>query len=140
MFRQMFGAKDIVKEARVVANANAGPLIEISFRGKHWDGCGNELIDYVSQAVQELKPAGIVMNLAAFQYRWGNDIGALLFPLLDEQSRQLRPFCIVATGRTARSLKSLFAFMAPDLVNTRYFDDARDGLAYLKNKLGGDSV
>lgn len=137
----MFKASDIAKESRIIATCAAGPIIEIGFRGKHRDGCGNDLIRYVRQTVRELHPAGVMVNLSDFRYMWGDDIGALLFPLFEGQTGRLLPFCIVASGCTARSLKSLFELTKlPDLVNARYFDNARDGLAYLRNELGGDTV
>ena len=46
-----------------------------------------------------------------------------------------------ASGRTASSLKSLLALTKlPDLVNARYFGDARDGLEHLLEVLGGDPI
>lgn len=136
----MFKGKHINKQSVVVAESDAGPVLEISFIGKHWDGCGNELIAYVRQSVEEIDPAGVIMNLSNFSYVWGNDIGALLFPLFERQTAK-RLFCIVARGTTARSLKSLFELTRlPDIVNVKYFDDARDGLIYLRKELGGDTV
>ena len=137
----MVDTKEIKKVTRVVATVDAGPLVEISFRGEYWYQCGNELSDYVSQTVHDLKPAGVVMNLNGFKYRWGNGIGSLLVPLLEFQTGNCRPFCVVASGRTAKSLKSLFALMqVPEFANAEYFDDAKDGLEYLEKNLEGGNA
>jgi len=64
----MFRARDIAKETRVLVEVAAGPLIEITFRGKHRDGCGNELIAYVSRGVDDLRTAGVVMNFVNARY------------------------------------------------------------------------
>ena len=130
------GKMEIGKEARVVAALDEGPPVEISFKGKHWDGCGNDLHDFVDRTVKNLSPVGVVMNLSDFNYRVGNCIGAMLFPLIDRQTHKFLPFCIVARGRTAKSLKSLFAFtQVPNLENAKYFDDAIVGLKFVKKKI-----
>ena len=136
LVRQMFGRQDIEKQARVVATAGADRSLR-AFSGKHWNGCGNGLIDYVDESVRQLKPAGVVMNLSGFKYVFGDDIGGLLFPLLDAQTSQFRPFCIVASGRTVSSLKSLFQLtMMPELTNAKYFDSVGEGLEYLRRTSG----
>jgi len=127
----------IKKESRVLENIDAGPfpgpLIEICFKGKHYDYCGNELIEYVRSTVQQLRPAGVLLNLSEFKYSFGNDIGALLFPLVD------RPFCIVASGGTASALKSLFGLILnfPEIEEAKFYDIATDGLEYLRKILKG---
>lgn len=130
---------EIAKEAKVVEVLDGGPLIEIRFTGKHWNGCGNDLCDFVSRTVQDLRPVGVVMNLSDFNYRVGNCIGTMLFSLMDRQTHIFLPFCIIASGRTAKSLKSLFALtQLPDLENAMYFDDAKDGLNFVKKRICQD--
>jgi hypothetical protein len=125
----MFGPSPITKKTRVVGHADAGPSIEISIIGKHRDGCGNDLMDSVDQAISEMKPAGVAMNLQDFKDRFSNDIGALLLPLLDAQTLTWRPFCIVADRRNPYALRSLWEFvMIPEIKNATYFSDIQSGM------------
>ena len=124
------------KSARIIEKTDAGPLIEICIKGTHNDYCGNDLIDYIQSTVKDLKPSAILLNLGDFKYSFGNDIGAILFPFLEGQTLKFRPFCIIASGCTAKSLKSLFEFTkVPDIVNAKYFEDTKDGLEYLRATL-----
>jgi hypothetical protein len=133
----MFGNRGIRKEVRVAATVDAGPLVEIKFEGKAWDGCGDELYGFVKQAVQELRPAGVVMNLIRHKTKSWDDIGPVFSLLYDSQKRQFLPFCIVAKKRTSRSLKNLFSAMQfPAWANdARFCDSVEEGLAVLEDEL-----
>jgi hypothetical protein len=129
------------KEARIIEKGKTGCLIEICIKGKHHNACGNDLINYIESTVQDLNPTGILLNLSEFKYRGGNDIGPLLFPFLDRQTKVFRPFCIVASGRTARLLQSLFRFVGiNEISNAKYFEDAADGLRYLRTIVSANAV
>ena len=134
----MTGTQEIQRDAAILAETAAGPILEISFRGKHWDGCGNDMIDFVRESVTRWKPAAVLVNLEEFKYAAGNDVGALLFPLLDKQTRRFRTFSIVATGRTARSLQDLFELTEiPELSNAPFFVRRSDALTHLERHLDG---
>ncbi len=130
--------KHIEKNVRVVAQTQAGPLIEIEFKGKASDSCGGELLDFVDEAVQDMKPAGVLVNLDTFKIRSWDDIAPVFTRLLDSQTCKFLPFCIVARRKTAKSLTKLFEVMqVADFQNAEFFDDARSGLKYLEKKFEG---
>ena len=132
----LFEMDRLEKNARVVALTESGPLIEVTFKGRAWDGCGVELCRFMGQAFQDLGPAGVVMNLGEFKIGSWDDIGPVFLQLIDKHTHRLRPFCIVAKRGTTKSLKTLFmAMQVSGIVETEFFDDAKDGLEYLENRL-----
>ena len=63
----VFGLGRLEKDVRVVGHTDTGPIIEITFKGKAWDGCGDELQEFVQQVIQDMEPAGVVMNCLHFR-------------------------------------------------------------------------
>ena len=132
----LFEMDRLEKNARVVALTEAGPLIEVTFKGRAWDGCGDELCRFMDQVFQDMGPAGVVMNLGEFKIESWDDIGPVFLQLIDKHTHKFRPFCIVARRRTTKSLKTLFmAMQVSEIVDPEFFDEAKDGLEYLKNRL-----
>jgi hypothetical protein len=126
--------KNIDKSSRVVAHTDAGPLVEIEFKGKAWDGCGDELFDYVGGVVQDMKPAGIMLNLKGYRTGSWNDIGPVVGQFYDRQTRTPLPFCFVARGKTANSLKKMVMLMQFSEI-TAVFEDNGEALAYVQEKI-----
>lgn len=126
--------KHIEKNARVAAQTASGPLIEIEFKGKAWDGCGEELFKYVGGVVRDMSPAGVLLNLKNYKIISWDDIGPVVGQLFDKQTRALLPFCYVAQGKTAKSLKTMtMAMQFSEL--TEVFEDDGEGLEYLQERI-----
>jgi hypothetical protein len=68
-------SKPVDMNARVVADTDRGPIVEIEFKGKARDGCGNELSNFVGEVLRETKPAGILQNFSSFKITSWDDIG-----------------------------------------------------------------
>jgi len=130
--------KSIEKSSRVVAHTDASPLVEIEFRGKAWDGCCDELDDYVGVVVQDTRPAGVLLNLTDYKTKSWDDIAPVFGRLIDRQNRTFLPFCLVARGKTAKSMKTMIMAMQFSEI-TEVFEDDGEGLEYLKGKLMGDA-
>ena len=131
----VFGLGRLQKDARIVARTETGPLIEIAFKGRARDGSGNEMCGFVGEVFQDMRPAGVVMNLGEFKIGSWDDIGPVFTQLFDKQTGEICPFCIIARGHTAESLKTLFKVMqVVDLENAEFFDDVGDALEFLAKK------
>jgi hypothetical protein len=126
--------KNIEKSSRVVAHTDMGPIIEIAFRGTAWDGCGNNLFDYAGGVVQDLRPAGVLLNLTDYKTKSWDDIGPVVGQFFDRQTRTPLPFCFVARGKTAKSMKTMIMAMQFSEI-TEVFADEGEGLGYLKKKI-----
>ena len=131
--------KHIEKNARVLAQTDSGPLVEIEFKGKARDGCCDELDDYVGRVVQDLRPAGVLLNLTDYKTKSWNDIGPVVDQYFDRQTRTPLPFCFVARGKTANSLKKMVMLMQFSEI-TEVFEDDGEGLEYLERKLLGTTL
>lgn len=88
-----------------------GPLIAVRFGGVYPEGSkglefGRAMIEFLRFVLAETNPAGVIFDLTALDYVWGDTIGQLGMALL-EKGKGFRPAAIAATGRTARALERL---------------------------------
>jgi len=95
-------------ETTVLEKRTEGIILEIRFNGVHHWKHGNEMLDYIQEAIETHNPAAIVINLLEYEYIFGNDIFApIFFALHDQKQGSIRPCSVVAVGHTAKSLESL---------------------------------
>ena len=93
------------------------------------------MIQSLRSALAETRAAGVVLDLTALDYVWGDTICGLAMPLLDK-GKGFRPAAIVAAGRTAKALEPLLApnfllgMAGMKLVRTR-----EEALAHLERAL-----
>lgn len=90
-----------------------------------------EVIDnWVTDRINEIRPAALLFDLTGLDYVWGDSMLCLTGPLSDGI-----PTVYVAIGRTADALKSLFVFW-PDweAEKPQIFHDRGDALRYLEGK------
>jgi hypothetical protein len=63
--------------------------------------------DYLAAAVvAEAQSAAALLDLTALDYEWGDALAGLALPLRTG-AKGCRPFCFVATGRTAEVIRPL---------------------------------
>src|SRR5512137_2447690 len=109
----IFEAKDLVIRTDAVDDAKRGIRIEISFSGiheHHWPaGAGTKIQEFVEGEIRRVRPAACLYDFLGYDYSWGNEIGGPIMAALLYGGAPPPPIAIVAQGRTARSLKSLFA-------------------------------
>jgi len=122
------------RDAFVRERASGKRILEVVFVGKHDGRDGPEMGCYLRNQMELHAPDAVVINILAFKYSTGNDMGDLLFPVLKKL------FCIIAKGRTARSLQSLFGVTRlPQFVDACYFTDPEEGFQHLERELDGET-
>ena len=96
-----------------------GSIVAISFSGQYPLGSlGNEhareMRESLAKLVGETNPAAVLIYFTDFGYEWGDGICELILPLRTSSNTlrpgchfSARPFCFVATGKTADALTPL---------------------------------
>lgn len=113
------------------------PLVAVAFSGIYLPGsqgneCGLAMIDFLRSVLAKTKLAGILFDLTALDYVWGDTIAGLAMPLF-EKGKGFRPSVIVATGRTARALGPLLEpRILLGLAGMKLFDSRDEALAHLQ--------
>ena len=135
----MFGKRKLESSTEVLQVITQGPILQISFRGVHKDGFGNEIGDYLRRVLREQDPAGVVLDFRHFEYIFGNDMGTILFGATREGSSRgtgLRPCAIVATSRTAKSLMSLLKLAKGlDVFGLKFFADVDSAVRDVRERV-----
>lgn len=88
-----------------------GPLIAVRFGGLYPLGAegvefGRAMVGFLRSVLAETNAAGVIFDLTALEYVWGDGIGELGMALF-EKGRGFRPAAIVAMGGTAHALEPL---------------------------------
>jgi hypothetical protein len=93
------------------------------------------MYDYLAAVVAEAAPAAALLDLTALEYEWGDGLARLAWPLRTEATG-CRPFCIVATGRTAEAIRPL---LGPNwligILGGRLFESRQEAVADLAARL-----
>jgi len=116
-----------------------GPVLRFAFSGTHRDGVGHVVGEYVAEALKRHQPAAIVLDFLRFEYRFGNDIGRIVQAFADEGSEgntAILRAAIVATGRTARSPRSLLtSAKILEGFGVKFFPEVNTAPEYVRAKL-----
>ena len=87
--------------------------------------------DYLAAVVADLEPAAALLDLTAMDYDWGDGLAELALPLRTGTT-DCRPFCIVATRRTAEAIRPL---VGPNWLlgslGGKLFETRQEAVAYL---------
>jgi hypothetical protein len=91
--------------------------------------------DYLAAVVAEAEPAAALLDLTALDYEWGDALAGLALPLRTGAT-DCRPFCIVATGRTAEAIRPL---VGPNwllgILGGRLCETRKEAVAHLAARL-----
>jgi hypothetical protein len=114
--------------------------VAVSFRGLYPPGSlgdehAHQMRDYLAAVVAEAEPAAALLDLTALEYEFGDALGGLALPL-QTRAKGCRPFCIVATGRTAEAVRPL---VGPNwligILGGKLFETRQEAVAYLATRL-----
>ena len=120
------------------------PLLAVVFGGRYAPGSeGNEfageMAGYLRATLNDVQPAGVLFDLTMLDYVWGDAIGELAIPLMDEGQHgppHFLPSAVVATGQTAHALKPL---LQPNFVlgvaGVRLFGTRKKAVRYLEKTI-----
>src|SRR2546421_9228012 len=140
MVRRTLGMPLVECHHERVCESPQGPVVAVAFRGLYPPGSlGNEHVrqmrDYVAAVVAEAEPAAALLDLTALDYEWGDALAGLALPLRTGATG-CRPFCIVATGRTAKAIRPL---VDPNwllgVLGGKLFETRDEAVAYLAARL-----
>lgn len=131
------GMPGLVCQSRVVDSVGGGNILQVMFRGVHEWKHGAEMARCIAGAIIENSPvAGVIINLADYEYRAGDDVSGLFEAFLDRQDNRARPAAIVARDQTHASLH---AFMAAskllDAFRVKFVRSVEDALGWLRGEL-----
>ncbi len=132
----------LVSESEIIGTPR-GDVLEITFRGIHESGHGREMNRYIEAKLAETRPVGILFNLLDYEYVFGNDVTGLFTSSFDRSGKKLRirPICIVATGKTHRSLYESFkSSRLLDALRIEFTSGVEPGLQRLRERLAENSV
>jgi hypothetical protein len=126
----------------VLEVTEAGEILEIAFSGVHAHGVGKEVGDYVIKTVEADEPAAVVLNFIKFKYVFGDDIGGIVRAFYRKgETTRLRPCVIVARGKTAKSMRTLFEMaQLTKCFDVRFLEAVPEALDYLRSRLRGQSA
>jgi len=118
-------------------------IIEISFSGVHdhrWPH-RDEILDYLREEMRERKPSAILINFLNYQYSWGNELFGPIFEISwDSENSRTRVCSIIASGKTAESVKNLLTNSNTlGVLDITLFDEKEKALDHLKSRLRPDS-
>ena len=119
-----------------------GAILEIAFSGVHGSGVGEEVGDYVIKTVEDLRPEAVVLNFLSFKYVGWNDIGGIIRAFFRKgEPPKVRPCCIVAEGKTARSLRSLLEMaQLTRAFDITFFEEVPEAVDHLRSRLEGQTA
>ncbi len=88
-----------------------GDVLQLTFRGRGGIGSagnpdGEQMREAIQAAVADKAPAGLVIDLTEFEYRFGDWIGDLAVAAVKVVGTGR--VCLLATGETAGALRSLW--------------------------------
>ena len=93
-----------------------------------------DMVPYLRSTLNDVKPAGVLFDLTALDYVWGDGIVGLAWPLMEKDKPfRFLPSAIVATGQTALALKPLLEPLIPlGLAGMKLFGTRQEAVAYLQ--------
>jgi hypothetical protein len=93
------------------------------------------MVSYVRSALDTREVAAALFDLRDLEYTWGDAIGGVVWALRQE-GMDFLPSAIVANGRTALALKSLFDMRGIfSVAGTKLFRTMNEPLRYLEGAL-----
>lgn len=135
----VFDAKDMTVRTGILEETGHGQILEIEFNGihtHHWPEGGSPG-SFIDGEVNNSKPAAILFNFAKYHYEWGDEIGGLILSAcIATRPDPVKHMAIIATGVTARSLRSLLSGMNLERVfKLGLFEDIESGRSFLRRAL-----
>jgi len=134
----LFEDKNLVIRSRIIEEPGCRIILEISFEGIHdhrWPA-GERIQEFIESEVRKARPVAGLFDFRGYDYAQGDEIGAPIMAVIGHGAWPLRPIAIVATGQTARLLKSLHAGSNLDkITDIGFFEDTASGCAFLQQAL-----
>ena len=103
----MFDNRLPLREKMVLEDTSQGVILEIRFEGQDNTSRGHEMGPFIRSAIEEHRPAALVLNLLGCRAIFDNDVGSMVWAFRDPERGINLPCSIVAKGAAARSLCKL---------------------------------
>lgn len=114
----------------------SGAILEIAFAGVHEGDAGQQIGNYVTGIVEDLEPAAVILNFIKFKYTFGNDIAGICSAFVRKNPPSARPCCIVAKGKTAKSLWSLLdSAQLTTTFDITFYENVAEAVYHLRSRL-----
>lgn len=110
----MFWNRAYVCGTRVLEQTSSGVILEIRFEGEDDVSRGDKIQPYIRNAIEEHRPAAIVLNLVGCRQIFDNDVGCMSASFSGRGMNL--PYFIVARGAAERSLRTLLQLAKLDEV------------------------
>lgn len=137
----MFGKRPLISERSILESTARGVILEIRFEGEDDTLRGHKMAPFIISAIEEYRPAAIVLNLLGCRSIFDNDIGSMIVAFRDRERQINRPCSIAVKGGAARSLRALLAMSKmTEVFDIVIVDSVDEALEHARHAVVGDTV
>ena len=135
----MSGNHPLRCEKTVLESTDRGVILEIRFEGGDSVARGHKMTKFIQNAIEEHRPAAIILNLLGIQAIFDTDVGGMVSAFRDRQ-REINLPCIIAIrGVAARSLASLLTITKMmEIFDIVIVDGMDEALKQARQAVSGD--